>query len=142
MDCPLSVPPLAWQVRLGSWRPLLPSLTSIDLHGCSRLTMLPDWVTRLEGLRTLRLGRCTALASLPATIGRLGASLEAIDLHDCSSLEYLPEGMADLGRWSSLSAAPLGTCRIACSIGGLDAFQALTYSASPCVTSRGSLEDL
>jgi hypothetical protein len=84
---------LSCLVRTGTMSPLLPNLTHLDLHGCPRLTSLPEWVARLGRLKSLRLGQCTALMALPANLGRPGSpialSLKLLDLHGCSRLASL-----------------------------------------------------
>ena len=100
---------LSCLVRTGTMSPLLPHLTNLDLHGCPRLTSLPEWVARLGRLSSLRLGRCTALMALPATLGRPGSpiarSLKLLDLHGCSRLASLPHGLAGLEQLATLDLA-------------------------------------
>ena len=100
---------LSCLVRTGTMSPLLPNLTHLDLHGCPRLTSLPEWVARLGRLESLRLGQCTALMALPATLGRPGSpialSLKLLDLHGCSRLASLPHGLVGLEQLTTLDLA-------------------------------------
>lgn len=93
-------------VELPDWLGDLTRLTSLDLH-TNRLRALPEWLRRLEDLRTLHLGH-NALEELPGWLGGLHR-LTALNLSD-NRLTALP---AQLSRLTALTTLNLGANRLA-----------------------------
>ena len=69
------------------------NVTELDFSGCAELADLsgPE-LARLTSLKSLGLGLCSNLTSLPPDIGAL-SKLEVLDLSYCTRLQALPEGI-------------------------------------------------
>uniref|UniRef100_A0A2C9U2G0 Disease resistance protein RPS4B/Roq1-like leucine-rich repeats domain-containing protein n=1 Tax=Manihot esculenta TaxID=3983 RepID=A0A2C9U2G0_MANES len=80
----------------------LSSLKSLNLSGCSNLTMYPEFA---ENIMYLNL-RETAVEQIPKSIGRL-SGLVALNRKDCKRLCFLPENLHDL---KSLKTIDLSGC--------------------------------
>lgn len=70
---------------LASLQPLCGSLTSLDLHGCSKLSCgRLVHLSTLTSLRSLNLARCAVLT--PESFADLPPSLESLDVGECEGL--------------------------------------------------------
>jgi Leucine-rich repeat (LRR) protein len=67
----------------------------LNLHGCSKLNMLPESIGNLESLQYLDLSCCTNLQGLPETIGNL-VKLQFLDLSSNHELRKLPISISRL----------------------------------------------
>lgn len=74
-------------------------LQGIHLKNCSRLTALPDCITRLQGLTVLELAACRALKQRPEY---LPEALQVLSLRDCSRLTALPPSIGEQAHLRSL----------------------------------------
>jgi len=72
------------------------SLKELYLAGCQQLRSLPDGICNLVNLKALNVSR-TAIQALPVGIAGCTA-LKTLDLGYCSSLASLPEGIQALER--------------------------------------------
>ena len=79
----------------------LNALTSLNLSGCVRITMLPDEIAHLSNLTKLNLSGCSQLTVLPVQIGQLQTLTELL-LSGCSGLKELPATVAHLGALGTL----------------------------------------
>jgi Leucine-rich repeat (LRR) protein len=77
------------------------ALSTIILHGCHRLSRLPESISRLSELSQLGLTGCTSLVHLPKSITRL-RNLSRLGLTGCTSLHHLPESINELSKISRL----------------------------------------
>lgn len=74
----------------------------LGLRGWSDLRELPDSVWKLTHLKTLKLGNCANLETLPET-GVAGlVNLEVLNLDRCTKLKQLPPSMAKLTKLKTL----------------------------------------
>ncbi|GJP65480.1 hypothetical protein CLOP_g22363 [Closterium sp. NIES-67] len=85
---------------------LLPCLRELSIRRCSRLTHLPETLTSLSRLETLRVSTCRLLSSLPENLGHLRA-LKTLVLEGLAALEDLPDSICEL---SSLESFLLIEC--------------------------------
>ena len=69
---------------------MLKALTQLDLYRCSSLAALPDSIGKIGALTRLNLGVCVSLSYLPDTFGKLKA-LKNLNLAACTSLSALPD---------------------------------------------------
>ncbi|KAG2674850.1 hypothetical protein I3760_13G156700 [Carya illinoinensis] len=76
-------------------------LRVLDLHG-QRLDLLPDSITRLQNLYTLRLSGCCSLKELPRGITKL-VNLRHLYNDECDSLTYMPRGLGQLKNLQTIS---------------------------------------
>ncbi|KAJ9160451.1 hypothetical protein P3X46_025851 [Hevea brasiliensis] len=67
-----------------------PSLKSIKLRGCSKLTCLPSGLKSSTSLESLEIDRCNRLTSVPEYLGEL-LSLNILRITGCQSLSYFSE---------------------------------------------------
>jgi hypothetical protein len=73
----------------------LPTLSSLNLCGCSSLQRLPDTISQLAALTNLEMTSCISLQQLPDSIGQL-TSLTSLQLSYCSGLRQLPSTIGQL----------------------------------------------
>jgi len=81
-------------------------LRTLDLGGCAGLITLPASIWQLTGLLTLSLRNCKELTALPESVGQF-AQLNTLDLLQCASLTMLPDSVGSLAKLQTLN---LGFC--------------------------------
>ncbi|KAJ7975448.1 TMV resistance protein N [Quillaja saponaria] len=84
----------------------LPSLESLSLRKCSTLVRFPDVLEKMENIRIIDVGECTAVKKLPASFGKL-FGLEKLCLRKCTSLTDLPSSFLML---KNLKELDMGNC--------------------------------
>lgn len=103
----------------------LHSLQTLDLDGCSALTLLPESIGHLTNLQTLNLRGCWKLERLPAPIQHIH-SLEVLDMSGCGQLKQLSAGF---GHLRSLHTLDMTNCtslqQLPASFGQLASLQVL-----------------
>jgi hypothetical protein len=82
------------------------TVQTLGLAGCTALTSLPASLGNCANMQTLDLGWCYALTSLPASLGNC-AGLQTLDLGACKALTSLP---ANLGNCANLQMLDLNNC--------------------------------
>ena len=85
-----------------------PTLSSLRLANCSRLSCLPPTLGRLTTVIALGLSECVSLTTLPSSISGM-ASLEHLDLYMCQALTCLPDSLCHLPELVTLN---LELCRL------------------------------
>ncbi len=78
---------------------------TLNLRGCSELTVLPTWVE--QRTTWVLLGLPPRIRALPGWVVQLTA-LQTLDLSWCGVLKGLPES---LGQLATLTMLNLGNCR-------------------------------
>lgn len=73
----------------------LEKLHYLNLHGCSRLMLIPESICELRDLVHLDLSGCINLRVLPTSFGKL-QKLSFLDMSGCLNLVSLPESFCDL----------------------------------------------
>ena len=71
------------------------SVTSINLQGCSKIKMIPEFKGTMKSLSQLIL-RFTAIKELPPSSIVCLTALEILDLNGSENLEFLPSNMDSL----------------------------------------------
>ncbi|XP_035545908.1 putative disease resistance protein RGA4 [Juglans regia] len=80
----------------------LNSLRYLDLSGMYKMKKLPDSITSLQNLQTLKLCNCNWLEEWPREFSRL-VNLRHLDINGCWKLTYMPRGLGQLTKLRSLS---------------------------------------
>ncbi|GLJ45681.1 hypothetical protein SUGI_0961550 [Cryptomeria japonica] len=70
-------------------------LVKLELHGCMRITTLPESIGSLEKLEYMDLSNCQNLKELPHSFSGL-VSLKKLNLSHCTSLTMLPDNLGNL----------------------------------------------
>ncbi|AQK66854.1 L-zip+NBS+LRR-like protein [Zea mays] len=80
----------------------LEKLHYLNLHGCSRLMLIPESICELRDLVHLDLSGCINLRVLPTSFGKLH-KLSFLDMSGCLNLVSLPESFCDLRSLENLN---------------------------------------
>ncbi|KAL7211972.1 hypothetical protein ACSBR2_014766 [Camellia fascicularis] len=100
------------------------NLTFLSLHGISRITELPESISRLTDLTILDIRACHNLEVIPNGIGLL-KSLTHLDMSECYLLDQMPKGLASLYNLQVLKGFIVSESKNSCTLDDLRKFPKL-----------------
>ncbi|KAL7242597.1 hypothetical protein ACSBR1_015056 [Camellia fascicularis] len=100
------------------------NLTFLSLHGISRITELPESISRLTDLTILDIRACHDLEVIPNGIGLL-KSLTHLDMSECYLLDQMPKGLASLYNLQVLKGFIVSESKNSCTLDDLRKFPKL-----------------
>ncbi|XP_028066764.1 disease resistance RPP13-like protein 4 [Camellia sinensis] len=100
------------------------NLRFLSLHGISRITELPESISRLTDLTILDIRACHNLEVIPNGIGLL-KNLTHLDMSECYLLDQMPKGLASLYNLQVLKGFIVSESKNSCTLDDLRKFPKL-----------------